>query len=778
MLPAQGSGTKTGLYLPADQTREYPWMQEGSPDPFALATATTTGLAPRMWLHDKIADKQAFEACLKSLSKGKAPGPDGITNEMLNLLPIQAQEMLHACIQLMWATAYTPKTWKESLTVLLYKNKGTTFQLQYYRRIGLENTIYKLWTRMITWTLADYAERHNIISYTQGGFRNKRTCTDQLELLTLILEDAKLTKKDMYLLMVDFSEAFDTIDHDKMLQIMYDLGFPTDALEVVKNLYMGATTAISTPFGPTVPISMDRGTIQGDSLSPFLFIVYLEPLLRWLRVGANGYVPGSFANLTAREQLKQQTPDITYADDLNLLADSVEKLCTQAQKVSLYADWGALRVNSTKTLLTGARYKSSPKDPYDGATLQRLLCNVRVQNAPATFHDPREPFKYLGVKFTMNLNWSAQFEATREALKQLTSSMLSSYATTTQKLRTINTCLRTKVRYAFCVAPYTNGQIQMLDSILCRAVKQAYGLPTCMSNAAVHEDVNRGGLGSPSLLTEYAMVQVQRLTAALNDTGPLGAISRARMQHEKCLLDKTTAAAHPALAQHSMRLRQQLACVRVNIELRKDQTEILSMDRVNPLIQEIVTISNHSTATANAVLEGIHTPDPPPLLILDLYHLRIASFRRLQDLMSNTGRGVLNIKQVELKTGKTLTGRAATAFRRVSYMLTLPPGATKDTYKSRPPAIKGHDCIHPEYARLLRGQHHIEDMDVRQATLPLLWSAQVQAASTEAAMDEIQEHIAKLINGRIPGQAKASSVRATASDITWPLTAAPLFGET
>ena len=225
------------------------------------------------------------------------------------------------------------------------------------------------------------------------------------------------------------------------------------------------------------------------------------------------------------------------------------------------------------------------------------------------------------MKFTMNLNWSAQFEATREALKKLTSSMLSSYATTTQKLRTINTCLRTKVRYAFCVAPYTNGQIQMLDSILCRAVKQAYGLPTCMSNAAVHEDVNRGGLGSPSLLTEYATVQVQRLTAALNDTGPLGALSRVRMQQEKCLLDKTTAAAHPALAQHSMRLRQQLACVRVNIELRKDQTEILSMDSVNPLIQELATISEHSTATANAVLEGIHTPDPPPLLILDLYHL-------------------------------------------------------------------------------------------------------------------------------------------------------------
>jgi hypothetical protein len=70
----------------------------------------------------------------------------------------------------------------------------------------------------------------------------------------------------------------------------------TDAIEVVKNLYSNAITSIHTPYGDTPPIKMERGTIQGDSLSPFLFILYLEPLLRWLRVGARGYVPRTFAN--------------------------------------------------------------------------------------------------------------------------------------------------------------------------------------------------------------------------------------------------------------------------------------------------------------------------------------------------------------------------------------------------------------------------------------------------------------------------------------------------
>jgi hypothetical protein len=78
------------------------------------------------------------------------------------------------------------------------------------------------------------------------------------------------------------TEAFDTISHDKLLCILYDLGFPTDTIEVVKDLYMGAQTRFHTPHGPTAPIPIDRGTIQGDSLSPFLFILYIEPLLRWL----------------------------------------------------------------------------------------------------------------------------------------------------------------------------------------------------------------------------------------------------------------------------------------------------------------------------------------------------------------------------------------------------------------------------------------------------------------------------------------------------------------
>jgi len=90
------------------------------------------------------------------------------------------------------------------------------------------------------------------------------------------LEDVKLFHKDIYALIVDLTSAFNTTDHDRMLWIMYDLGFPNDAIDAVKNLYEDATIQVKLPSGVcTGQIPVERGTIQGETLSPFLFLLYI-----------------------------------------------------------------------------------------------------------------------------------------------------------------------------------------------------------------------------------------------------------------------------------------------------------------------------------------------------------------------------------------------------------------------------------------------------------------------------------------------------------------------
>jgi hypothetical protein len=76
------------------------------------------------------------------------------------------------------------------------------------------------------------------------------------------------------MLAVDFSSAFNMLDQDKLLQIMFDLGF--QLTRSTRAQPEGATTSVRWGQDSTPPIPMERGSIQGDS--PLLFLLYIEPL--------------------------------------------------------------------------------------------------------------------------------------------------------------------------------------------------------------------------------------------------------------------------------------------------------------------------------------------------------------------------------------------------------------------------------------------------------------------------------------------------------------------
>eukprot|EP00983_Pelagomonas_calceolata_P033552 1050190-Pelagomonas_calceolata.AAC.1 len=140
------------------------------------------------------------------------------------------------------------------------------------------------------------------------------------------LGDAKAFGKDIYALIVDFTSAFNTTYHDLMLWIMYNLGFHTDAVDTVKTPYENATTQGRSPSGgSTKQIPVERGTIQGDTLSPFIFLLYMEPLLRWLHVGGRGYQHSCISNQNATyNHLANTLSSAAFADDL-----PVPYLCNQ-----------------------------------------------------------------------------------------------------------------------------------------------------------------------------------------------------------------------------------------------------------------------------------------------------------------------------------------------------------------------------------------------------------------------------------------------------------------
>jgi hypothetical protein len=112
---------------------------------------------------------------------------------------------------------------------------------------------------------------------------------------------------------------------------MIDLGYPLDAIKLIGSIYLESYTTITGPyFGKTKLIAITRGTIHGDTLSPYLFIIFLEPLLRWLDQDQLGYTFKT-SSLTISS--------VAYADDLAVLFRNVKDIQTQLNKIDKYYDW-------------------------------------------------------------------------------------------------------------------------------------------------------------------------------------------------------------------------------------------------------------------------------------------------------------------------------------------------------------------------------------------------------------------------------------------------------
>jgi hypothetical protein len=289
-------------------------------------------------------DRTTYNLCLKYLGNNKAPGPDNIPNSIIKNLPQHFHDLLFLMFLQCYKQEQIPTTWKTSLTILLYKKADPTI-LTNHRPIALANTIYKLFTSTITAQLANYGKKHQILQNSQEGFRQERCTSRQLQTLITALEDSKFARQDIYLFYIDFKNAFGSIDHARLLAIMADLGYPQDAINLIGNIYSNSSTIFfGSYFGKTKPVHIQRGTIQGDTLSPYLFIIFLEPLLRWLERGNLGY----------KLQTSQYTLNsAAYADDLAIITNDIKHLQPQINKIDKFCQWAGMELDIPKCAITG-----------------------------------------------------------------------------------------------------------------------------------------------------------------------------------------------------------------------------------------------------------------------------------------------------------------------------------------------------------------------------------------------------------------------------------------
>ena len=400
-----------------------------------------------------------------------------------------------------------PTSWKTSLTVLLYK-KGNPSQLANHRPIALANTIYKLYTNTLTFILSAYGETHQILHDSQEGFRAERGTSRQLQVLIVALEDARFTKQDIYILYIDFKNAFGSIDHARLLAIMKDLEYPNDTINLIGNIYSQSTTTfIGEHFGKTQPIPIQRGTIQGDILSPYLFI-FLEPLLRWLQQGNNGYTFGTS---------KVKISSAAYKDGLAAIANKLKSLQIQLNKLDKFCEWAGIDLGISKCAIAGCPNKSKMSPQVFKTQIQAT--NINYRNEAISVLSQNEPYTYLGINLAPSLKWKTQIHTTTttKIIKQC-KDLVACPATMKQKINMANTIIRAGIAYSFYDVPYSLPAIKKLDKKIIALHKTICGLPKCTSNITTQLPYDLFGIDAFSLKNAYLRCIGEQLQHALNDT--------------------------------------------------------------------------------------------------------------------------------------------------------------------------------------------------------------------------------------------------------------------
>ena len=317
---------------------------------------------------------------LNNIKENKATGPDGIPG---NLLKICANELAEALTMLFQASldqGRFPQAWKQAFIVPVYK-KGDRRRVENYRPISLTSVTSKLLEHIIHSSIMDHFDHHSTLNEFQHGFRQKRSCESQLITTVRDFSLCLKRKEQTDAILLDFSKAFDKVDHKILVSKLSSLGIGGPLLQWIHSFLSNRTQSVVVDGATSSPAPVLSGVPQGTVLGPLLFLTYINDINKNLTKGTQ-------IRLFADDSLLYRT--IKTEEDSRILQKDLDTLqiWEAANKMEFHPD---------KCQVLQITNKNSP-----------IRTNYKIHNTNLSHIDSA---KYLGVTIDSSLSWTAHCNA-------------------------------------------------------------------------------------------------------------------------------------------------------------------------------------------------------------------------------------------------------------------------------------------------------------------------------------------------------------------------------
>lgn len=466
--------------MPSKEVMEPYWRQvmtQPSSSSYSPETLPWGHLLENVWSPITIGDLKAHKVSLTT-----SPGPDGISAKTARSIPNGI--MLRIMNLILWC-GELPKLFRMARTVFIPKT-GKASRPQDFRPI----TVPSIVVRQLNAILASRLSSSVSWDPRQRGFLPTDGCADNTTIVDLVLRYHHKRFASCYIGTLDVSKAFDAISHQAVINCLNTCGAPKGFVNYIQNIYKGGGTSLKGRGWSSEEFIPARGVKQGDPLSPILFNLVIDRLLRSLPDEIGVKVGNATTNAAA------------FADDLVLFASTPKGLQKLLDTTVDFLSSVGLTLNADKCFTVSI--KGQPKQKC--TVVEHRTFSVGSRMCPALKRS--EEWKYLGVHFTAE--GRARFDPAADLgpkLDRLTKSPLKPQ----QKMFALRTVLIPQLYHQLTLGSVALGVLRKCDKLVRSTIRKWLDLPMDVSVGFFHAPHISGGLGIPSLRWIAPMLRMKRL---------------------------------------------------------------------------------------------------------------------------------------------------------------------------------------------------------------------------------------------------------------------------
>lgn len=453
--------------------------------------------ADRTIILNSLIDKEQITNIIKTRSNVAACGPDGIGNAIWKTNVQLSAKIIKLIIKQILKFKKFPLTLRNSKSILLYK-KGDPKEIKSWRPISISTTLYRIIMCHITKVLQGFNSECNFINPVQKGFKaGLNGISEHISTINELIAESKRSNKSIVITTLDFTNAFGSIPHKAILWAMKRRGFPIELIKAIKNLYQNSFTNFHVNGEISDSIQIKRGVRQGCPLSPTLFNLCLESLLKKIQIkhkddGFN--VPldnGEILNFTVQ----------AYADDVILISHSPEAMQRMLNTVEKFCQRNGMKIAPQKCKTLSYIKEGNKRISID--------YNLKIQNEDIPNQPLLEAIQYLGAPISTHKDSKKRHSKLRlNKIQNEISKIIDSPLKINQKLDAIRRMILPELDFEFLNGSCPEKDIKSLDLFIrCSFMKliNTNSLPVDF----FYLKCSDGGLGLPCLWERMKTLQIR-----------------------------------------------------------------------------------------------------------------------------------------------------------------------------------------------------------------------------------------------------------------------------